>query len=256
MSQNENEADFVIYTEKSGSVAIEVRIETGSVWLNTHQMADLFQVDRTGIVRHIQNIYQTKELSKDATCAKNAQVAADGKTRQMDYYNLDVIISVGYRVNSKRGTAFRLWASNILKDYLIKGYSINEKRLNLYYKKIADLEKSVKLLSGIVDRKLLSADEATGLLRVITDYTYALDLLDRYDHQSLIIEETSGEGIFKISYDSAKRAINELGKSSGTVGLFGLEKDKSFKSSLGAIYQTYDGKDLYPSVEEKAANLL
>jgi hypothetical protein len=172
----------------------------------------LFEVDRTGIVRHIQNIYRTKELLKTATCAKNAQVAADGKIRQMDFYNLDVIISVGYRVNSKRGAQFRIWASKVLKDYLVKGYALNEETLRTHKLKVKELENTIALMFQIVDQKTLSADEATGLLRVITDYTYALDLLDRYDHQSLTVDDTSGKDTFHIDYQSAKRAVVESRK--------------------------------------------
>jgi prophage maintenance system killer protein len=247
---------IVMYQTDDGKTVVQVRMESETVWLDAHQMAVLFQVDRSGILRHIQNIYRTQELSKSATCAKNAQVAADSKTRQMDIYNLDMIISVGYRVNSKRGTQFRIWANKVLKDFLIKGYAINEERIRLQTWKIKELENTVALMSGLIDRKQLSADEATGLLRVITDYAYALDLLDRYDHQSLKIEETSGNSTFHISYEAAEKSIKELNRRLGAQGLFGKEKDDSFKSSLAAIHQTFDGHDLYPSIEEKAANLL
>ena len=251
-----SEKSVEIYRPAGSGSAIKVRVESESVWLTTHQMADLFQVDRTGIVRHISNIYRSKELAKGSTCAKNAQVAADGKIRKMDFYNLDMIISVGYRVNSKRGTQFRIWANRILKNYLIKGYALNEERLRQHTQKIKELESTVGMLSGILDQKALSADEATGLLRVITDYAYALDLLDRYDHQTLEVGNTSGKGVFEITYPEAKKAIKELGKRTGTPGLFGQEKDDSFKGSLATIYQTFGGHDLYSSIEEKAANLL
>jgi prophage maintenance system killer protein len=247
---------IIIYRADDGKTAVQVRIKSETIWLDAHQMAELFQVDRSGIVRHISTIYRTRELSKVSTCAKNAQVAADGKIRQMDFYNLDVIISVGYRVNSKRGTQFRIWANKVLKEYLIKGYAINEERIRSHTQKIKELENTVALMSGLIDRKQLSADEATGLLRVITDYAYALDLLDRYDHQSLKIEDTSGRGTFQISYEAAIKSIRELIRRTGAQGLFGQEKDGSFKSSLSAIHQTFDGHDLYPSIEEKAANLL
>ena len=256
MLKNNPENDVAIFRTEDGKIVIEVRVESESVWLNAHQLADLFEVDRTGVVRHIQNIYRTKELVKTATCAKNAQIAADGKIRQMDFYNLDVIISVGYRVNSKRGTQFRIWASKVLKDYLVKGYALNEETLRTHKLKVKELENTIALMSQIVDQKTLSADEATGLLRVITDYTYALDLLDRYDHQSLTVDDTSGKDTFQIDYQSAKKAVVELGKLTSNIGYFGKEKDESFKSSLAAIYQTFDAQELYPSIEEKAANLL
>jgi len=245
-----------IYRPKGQEKPIEVRVESESVWLTAHQMADLFQVDRSGIVRHVGNIYRSKELPSAATCAKNAQVAADGKVRKMDFYNLDMIISVGYRVNSKRGTQFRMWANKVLKNYLIKGYAVNEEHLRRHTQKIKELEGTVSMLSRILDQKALSADEATGLLRVITDYAYALDLLDRYDHQSLGIQDTSGKGVFRMTYSEARKAIKELCRRTGSAGLFGREKDDSFKGSLATIHQTFGGEDLYPSIEEKAANLL
>lgn len=185
-----------------------------------------------------------------------ATTAADGKSYNVEYFNLDVIISVGYRVKSKQGTEFRVWANNILKEYLLKGYALNTKYLKEHRQKINELEKTIHLLSKIIERKTLSADEATGLLRVITDYTYALDLLDRYDHQTLIINQTSGSGTFRIDDTSAKIAVEELGKQSGNKGYFGKEKDESFKSSLAAVYQTFDEHERYPSIEKKAANLL
>jgi hypothetical protein len=156
LSALKNETALEIYRSKGSKAGIEVRVESETVWLTAHQMAEIFGVDRTGIVRHINNIYRTKELPKVSTCAKNAQVAADGKVRQMDFYSLDMIISVGYRVNSKRGTQFRIWANGILKDYLVKGYAINEDRLRSHREKVAELENTVSLLSEIVDRKALS----------------------------------------------------------------------------------------------------
>lgn len=235
---------IVLYTTDDGTVALDVRVQSESVWLNSHQMALLFQVDRSGVVRHIQNIYKTKELQKKTTCAKNAQVAADGKTRLMDFYNLDMIISVGYRVNSKRGTQFRIWAGQVLKSYLINGYALNNDHLRFHKDKIVALEKTVQILSDLITNKPLSADEATGLLRVITDYTFALDLLDRYDHQTLTIEETSGKGTFQIDYTAARKAVVELGKQTRNTGYFGKEKDESLKGSLAAIYQTFDGEEV------------
>ncbi|MBT7087516.1 virulence protein RhuM/Fic/DOC family protein, partial [bacterium] len=173
-------------------------------------------------------------------------------------YNLDVIISVGYRVNSKRGTQFRIWANKILKNYLIQGYAINETRLKTQTKRIRELENTLGLLSNVVKNKQLKKDEAIGLLEIITDYTYALDLLDKYDHQALEIENTNTLEIFKITYNEALAAIKMLKNKFGDAEkiLFGREKDKSFKGSLYNIYQTFESRDLYPSVEEKAAHLL
>lgn len=251
-----NKGEIVIYQTQDGSASLEVRLENDTVWLDQYQMAELFDTDRTSIVRHVNNIYRTEELEREATCAKIAQVQKEGNRtvkRQINFYNLDMIISVGYRINSKRGTQFRIWANKILKDYLVKGYVVNEKiKLQQY----TDLKQTVKLLSHVLESKELSADEATGLLQVISDYTYALDTLDRYDYQQLTVERTTEEEPFRATYETAMEAIRYLQDKFGDSGLFGNEKDESFKSSINTIYQTFDGQELYPSVEEKAAMLL
>jgi prophage maintenance system killer protein len=179
--------------------------------------------------------------------------ANDGKTYQTKFYNLDAILSVGYRVNSKNATQFRIWANKVLKDYIIKGYAINQ------YAKIEqleDLKQTIKILSNVIQSKELTVDESQGLLQVITDYTYALDTLDRYDYQSLEINETTNETFFRATYENAMEAIDTLRLKFGSGKLFGNEKDQSFHSSINTIYQTFDGIDLYPSIEEKAAMLL
>jgi prophage maintenance system killer protein len=222
-------------------------------------LEELFQTNRTSINRHISNIYKSKELNKISTCAKIAQVQKEGDReiyRKISYYNLDMIISVGYRVNSKRGTQFRVWASKILKDYLIQGYSLNEKRLIQQNEQLKDLRESVKILGNVLKFKALSTDESVGLLKIISDYAYALDILDQYDYQSLQIHATSGKEIYQLTYDEAIKQIELAKKYYGNSELFGNEKDDSFKSSIATIYQTFDGTDLYPSIEEKAANLL
>lgn len=176
--------------------------------------------------------------------------------KPINTFSLDVIISVGYRIKSIRGTQFRIWANNILKQYLIKGYSINESRLRQQEKQLRELKNTVNLLNNVLENKELNSDEATGLLKVVTDYAYALDILDKYDHQQLKIEGTTPNELFIIDYKEAKRAIYNLKDKFGGSSLFGNEKDESFKGSISAIYQTFGGTDLYPSVEEKAANLL
>jgi prophage maintenance system killer protein len=222
-------------------------------------MGLLFERNRTVIGRHIKNVFEEGELQKGVVCAKFAHTtphgAISGKTQmsEVEIYNLDVIISVGYRVKSKRGTEFRIWANRLLKDYILKGYAIND-RLKL--QQFEDLKQTVRILSNVLKRKELTADEASGLLRVITDYTYALNTLDRYDYQSLLIEKTTAREPFRATYDNAMEAIDTLRRKFGSGGLFGSEKDRSFDSSINTIYQTFDGKDLYPSVEEKAAMLL
>jgi hypothetical protein len=168
--------EIVIYQPQEGEPVLHVRLDHDTVWLDAHQMAVLFGRDRTVIIRHVRNIYATQELMPEATCAKNAQVAADGKVRRMDLYNLDMILSVGYRVNSKRGTQFRIWATHVLRDHLLRGYSINERRLQ-------ELKQSLRIVGQVLDRYDVSSDQAQALLRVVTDYARALDILDDYDHQ-------------------------------------------------------------------------
>jgi prophage maintenance system killer protein len=219
-------------------------------------MAELFQRDRTVIVRHIHNIYKTKELSKLSTCAKNAQVAKDGKIRQMDTYNLDMIISVGYRVNSIRGTQFRIWATQVLRQHLVEGYTLNQKRLQAQSEKLLELQQAIRMIDQIAEHKVLASDESSALIRVIRDYAYGLDLIDAYDHQRVGISEVSKKAGRPLEYKGARKAIDQLRKLYKAGELFGREKDDSFQGSLGNIFQTYDKKQLYPSIEEKAANLL
>lgn len=248
-----NQGEIVIYQTPDGQIELDVKIEKETVWLSLNQIAMLFDRDKSVISRHITNVFKDGELEANSVVAKNATTAADGKTYLVDYYNLDVIISVGYRVKSQRGTQFRIWANRVLKEYLLKGYAINQ---NAKAVQLEELKTAVQLLSNVLERHELSKDEATGLLKVITDFTYALDTLDRYDYQQLEISDTTaGEG-FQATYDSAMKAIGELREKFGSGGLFGNEKDGSFRSSIGTIYQTFDGVELYPSVEEKAAMLL
>ena len=247
----------VIYQTKDGVTSIEVKLEGETVWLSQHQLSELFQTDRTSILRHIKNIYTTEELDENSTCAFFAQVREEGHrivNRRIPYYNLDMIISVGYRVNSKRGTQFRIWANKILKEYLIKGFVINDKITQRKYEELSQL---VHILGRTINSQPeLSSQENIDLINVVTDYTYALDTLDKYDYQKLKIEETTFENKFIATYDNAILIIQNLKEKFGGYWLFGNEKDDSFKSSIGQIYQTFDGIDLYPSVEEKAAMLL
>lgn len=253
------QSEIRIFTSRDGITDIQVKLEDETVWLNQYQLEELFETNRTSITKHISNIYQTGELEKEATCAKIAQVQKEGNreiTRQINHYNLDIIIAVGYRVNSIRGTEFRIWATKILKDYLIKGFSINEKRLKQQNEQLKELQESVKVLGNVLYYKELDNEESIGLLTIISDYAYALDILDRYDYQNLDLGETSGKEIFQLTYSETIGQIAIAKKAYGNSELFGREKDNSLKSSLSTIYQTFDGKDLYPSVEEKAANLL
>lgn len=249
----DNRGKIVIYQTKDGKTSIDVKLENETVWLTQAQMADLFQKDRTVIGRHINNVYREGELERDITCAKFAHMGSDNDQQyETAVYNLDVIISVGYRVKSQRGIQFRIWANKILKDYLIKGYAINQQ---VKAAQLADLKSTVRLLSNVIEHKQLTLDEANGLLRVITDYTYGLDTLDKYDYQQLEVDSTTPTEEFRATYEEAMEAIHLLQEKFGSSDLFGNEKDQSFKSSINTIYQTFGGEELYPSIEEKAAML-
>lgn len=246
-----------IYRSQDGSVQLNVKLENETVWLTQSQMAELFGVDRTSIVRHIRNIYKSEELEESSTCAKNAQVRIEGQrqiVREIPYYNLDMIISVGYRVNSKNATSFRRWATSVLKQYLIKGYAINQQIKLDRYNELKDVVRLMSRAVGLQDK--VTTDEYSGLFNVISDYVYALDTLDQYDYQSLSISKTTKDEPFRATYDNAMEAINALKEKFGGSKWFANEKDNSFKSSIGQIYQTFGGEELYPSVEEKAAMLL
>jgi len=201
-------SEIKIFTSRDGNTEIQVKLEDETVWLNQYQLEELFETNRTSITKHISNIYQTGELEKEATCAKIAQVQKEGNreiTRQIIHYNLDIIIAVGYRVNSLRGTEFRIWANKILKNFLIKGFSINEKRLTQQNEQLKELQDSVKLLGDVLNYKELNTDESVGLLTIISDYAYALDILDRYDYQNLDIRKTSGKETYQLNYNEDEK---------------------------------------------------
>jgi prophage maintenance system killer protein len=240
-----------IYRSPDGNIELNVKLENDTVWLTQSQMAKLFGKDQSVIARHISNAFKEKEVTEES----NMQILHNTqyKFRPTKIYNLDVIISVGYRVKSRQGVAFRRWASAILKQYLIKGYAVNQKRLDHY----DDLKSVVSLMSrAITLQQEVTTGEYEGLFSVISDYVYALDTLDRYDYQSLGISQTTRQEPFHATYENAMEAINALKQKFGGSRWFANEKDDSFKSSIGQIYQTFGGEDLYPSVEEKAAMLL
>ena len=248
----DNRGKIVIYQTKDGKTSIDVKLENETVWLTLSQITELFDRDKSVVSRHISNVFREGELDRNSVVAKNATTASDGKIYQVEYFNLDVIISVGYRVKSQRGTQFRIWANKILKDYLIKGYAINQQ---VKAAQLEDLKSTVRLLSNVIEHKQLTLDEANGLLRVITDYTYGLDTLDKYDYQQLEVNSTTPTWEFRATYEEAMEAIHLLQEKFGSSDLFGNEKDQSFKSSINTIYQTFGGEELYPSIEEKAAML-
>ncbi|HEX9512452.1 MAG TPA: RhuM family protein [Puia sp.] len=239
----EGNGNIVFYQAESGNSQIEVKLENDTVWLSLTQMAALFDRDKSVISRHLYSVFKENELVRASVVAKNATTAADGKKYQVEYFNLDVVISIGYRVKSLRGTQFRIWANQVLKEYLVKGYAIDKKRFQEQSRQLEELKQTVKLLGNVIESKTLNSDEATGLLKVVTDYAYALDVLDRYDHQVLEIEAISPKELFQITFPAAMAAIKGLKDKFGGSSLFGNEKDESFQGSLAAIYQTFGGKD-------------
>ena len=251
--KNTPKGEIAIYQTRDKKVKLEVKLQQETVWLTQVQVARLFRTDRSVITRHISNIFKSKELEEKRNVQKMHIAFSD---KPVKLYSLDVTISVGYRVNSQRATQFRIWATNVLKRHLIDGYTLNECRLKEKTEKLEALQRSIKLIGAIKARKELDYREAMGLLDVISDYSYGLGLLDDYDNKNLKITKiTTGEK-FRLDYDDAIKAVEELKKKFGSSSLFGKEKDKSFRSSINTIYQAFDNKEMYPSIEEKAANLL
>lgn len=254
-----NDNTIIIYTTDGNQVQVAVQLRAETIWLSQAQMATLFDKDSDTIGLHLKNIYQSGELDESATTEKSSVVQQEGKRqvkRNINVYNLDAIISVGYRVNSKKGTQFRIWANNILKQYLIQGYALNEEKLNATQEKLADLKQAIALSSRLLHHKDLSHNESQGILAILEKYSHALTVLDDYDHQRLQIEGTQVLEHPKIEYAEAIEQIQLWRTKENLGGLFGNEKDNSFKSSLATIYQTFGDAELYPSIEEKAANLL
>ncbi|MFT5699820.1 MAG: prophage maintenance system killer protein [Desulforhopalus sp.] len=250
--------EIVFYQADDGGSSFEVSLYKESVWLSLNQMVELFGRDKSVVSRHLNNIFKSGELKRDAVVAKNATTAADGKTYQVDYFNLDAIISVGYRVNSIRGTQFRIWATSVLKDHLTKGYTVNERRLA--EKGLVEIEQAVSLLSRTLQTHELVTDEGKAVLDVVTRYAKSWTLLLQYDEDQLKLPKESNPAKQALDYEQAKRAIAtlkvELVKRGEASDLFGQEREGHLQGILGSINQTFDGEDLYPSVEEKAAHLL
>lgn len=243
-----------IYKSVNNAIELQVSFDKDTVWLTQEQLVLLFQRDQSVISRHIRNVFNENELDEKSNMQKMHIPNSD---KPVSYYNLDVIISVGYRVKSKQGTQFRQWATQRLKDYLVQGYALNEKRLKELHYKYSDLQQAIKLAANAGNIESLSSTEASGILKVIEQYAYALETLDKYDHQNLTIDTLIEPAeIQKLSYENAIKQISIWRDFQQAGKLFGNEKDESFKSSLETIYQTFDGVDLYPSLEEKAANLL
>jgi len=245
----ENQGEILLYQSADAGPVLDVRLERDTVWLTLNHLAELFGRDKSVISRHLRNVFKEGELMHAAVVAKNATTAADGKTYQVEYFNLDAIISVGYRVNSLRGTQFRIWATNVLRQHLVRGYTVHEKRLR-------ELNQAVRLIADVAQRRPLSGDEATALLNVVADYAYALEVLDDYDHQRVRLGDVSVGPVLALGLDEARQVIVRMGERFGATGLFGREKDTGLEGSLSAVMQTFDGHEVYPSLEEKAAHLL
>ena len=254
MTENLNDK-IIIYQSEDGKTQLDVKLEHETVWLTQKQIAELFGTKRPAITKHLKNIYASEELTEESTCSILEHMGNDGRqSYNTKYYNLDAILSVGYRVNSKNATRFRQWANSVLKQYLVKGYAINE---NIRKHQIAELRQLIQVLGRAIQQQpTKTTDESNALFDVVVDYTYALDTLDNYDYQRLHIAKTTKEEPFHATYDNAMHEIDMLRQKFGGSVLFGNEKDDSFRSSIGQIYQTFDGTELYPSVEEKAAMLL
>ena len=245
--ENISKGQVIVYKNN-----VEVRLEHETVWLTQKQMAELFDTERSVITKHLRNIFESKELEEKSNVQKMHIAHSD---KPVAFYNLDAIISVGYRVNSKQGTQFRIWATNVLRKHLVDGYTINEKRLKAAAHKYQELQKTLKLLDNVVRLESVS-DEAKGLIQIITEYSRALDILDDFDHERLSVPKGTVQTKYEITYEEAKIIIANIRKKFSGSTLVGQEKDASFKSSIGSVYQTFDGQDVYPTVEEKAAHLL
>lgn len=242
--------EIVLYRAPDGSIALDVRLEQETVWLTQKQMAQLFQTERSVITKHLRNIFASGELERESVCAIFAHTAEDGKTYQTQYYNLDAIISVGYRVNSRRGTQFRIWATQVLREHLVKGYTANARRLQ-------ELRQTIQVVASMSEQRLLSGDEAAALLRLVGDYADSLVLLDDYDHGRLAAVVGRTSGAQPLAVDEARQLIATLRNQFGAGELFGREREPGrLEGILATLFQTVFGRDAYPTLEEKAAHLL
>ncbi len=258
MDKNKSKGEIIIYTSEDGKISLDTKLENNTIWLTQKDMAELFGVKTPAINKHLNNIYQEGELSQDATISILEIVQKEGKRnvkRQKAFYNLDAIISVGYRVNSSRATQFRIWATNVLKEYLIKGYAINEKLLNDKQEKIKTLQTTVSLLTRSLTNQIESLDDAQQVAKILDNFAKGLDLLDNFDHKTLDVKGSTQKEAVIIPVKEFLSVINEM-KSEFASDVFANPKDDSFESSVNQIYQTFGGNDCYPTLEEKAAMLL
>lgn len=256
----QSKGEILMYKAEDGSQQLEVKLDEDTVWLSQKQMGMLYDKNLMTINGHISNVFKEKELDKKSVIRKSLITAADGKKYETLIYNLDVIISVGYRVKSKRGTQFRQWATQRLKDYLVKGYTLNEKRLQQVLQNMQQLEQAVKLIQQSGNSGQLNITEAKGLLEIITNYTHSFILLNQFDSNNLPDEKLNENITYEIEYKEAIKAITELKKQlmkkKEASALFGNERDHGFESTLNSVVQTFGGEYLYKSIEEQAAHLL
>ncbi len=260
-TQETNKGEIVIYRAEDGQTAIDVRLQDETVWLTQKQIADLFGTQRPAITKHLGNILKSKELREGSVSSILEHTARDGKTYRTKFYNLDAILSLGYRINSPRATRFRIWATNVLRDHLVKGYTLYERRLQESQKRMKELEQTVEFIKTAQGTKALSAEEAAGLLTVITDYTRSWLLLHQYDSETLPTRGLNKNLLYEVNEEEVKKLIGQLKKKlierKEAGELFGRENERgTLKGILGSIDQTFGGSDLYPSVEEKGAHLL
>jgi hypothetical protein len=249
---NESRGEIVIYQDKDGQAEIEVKLLNETLWLTEQQISRLFGRDRTVIGRHIKNIFKEEELDEKSNVQKMHIANSD---KPVAFYNLDMILSVGYRVNSKRGTQFRIWANRVLKEHLIKGYTLNEKRLKEKSEELLTLKSGIEILERSILNKTRNLEEAKSLVSLVAGFARGLTILDDYDHGNLDKEGATKRRAVHIGYDEFHGIVGEM-KTMFDSEVFGREKDESFRSSVGQIYQSFDGKELYPTIEEKAAMLL
>ena len=254
----ENKGEIIIYKTENGQTAIDVRLENETVWLSQKQITEVFGTQRPAITKHLKNIFISKELDEKAVSSILEHTAKDGKKYKTQFYNLDAIISIGYRVNSQRATRFRIWATNVLRDHLVKGYTVNKKALAGTTANIAELQKTISLITSVRD-KMLSSNEAQGLLTIIKQYADTWTTLEAYDSGKLR-NRTSSKKSFSLTLEEVRGKLDELKKELIRKGeasdLFAAERDHGVEQILGALDQTFDGQELYPSIEEKAAHLL
>lgn len=252
ISEEPPPGEIIIYEAPDGTVELDVRLERETLWLSQKQMSLLFDKDTDTIGLHLRNIYKEGELEEAATAEDSSVVQKEGQRRvrrKVRLYNLDAIISVGYRVNSKRGTQFRMWATRVLRDHILQGYTVHKARLR-------DLNQAIKLVTDTVQHRDLSGDEAKALLAVVGDYSRAFNLLNEYDQQRVSKPKTAGKVVHPLTYEEALHIVGQLREQFSESSVFGVEKDNGLAAALGAVMQSAGGQDVYPSLEEKAAHLL